>query len=91
MRKEDNPPTKVVAIRTRNCPKGEIKHVSILFLDGGGEVGEHDAMFLMDAGRDYFMIPPPGSPAHAAHVKTGLPLLLQTRVCPQCSERVLFA
>lgn len=90
---EDNPAVKVVAVRLRHCPRGEevVQHVEMLKLEDGGEIGETDAMYLMDAGRSYYMIPPPGAPAYAAHVATGLPLIIQTRICPDCNERVLFA
>lgn len=84
---------KVVAVRTKVCPEEDCdtKHVVMIKLDNGGEISSSDAMSLMDVGVSYFMIPPPGAPAYEAHKVTGLPLLLQTRVCPDCKERVLFA
>jgi hypothetical protein len=32
-----------------------------------------------------------GAPAYEAHAQTGLRLLVQTRACPWCGEKVLFA
>lgn len=57
----------------------------------GSEISADDALALIDAGAVLHMIPPPGAPAYAAHAATGLPLLLQTRACPDCGKRVLFA
>ena len=74
-----------------DCPKGGRAHVGGLHLASGDDLDAPDAIDLMDAGRNYFMLPPPGAPAHEAHVETGLPLILQTVACPACGERVLFA
>jgi hypothetical protein len=37
------------------------------------------------------MIPPEGAPAYEAWQRTGLPLIVQVRPCPDCGEKVPFA
>lgn len=92
MSEVDNPHTEVVGVRRAVCVGDESKqHVTAMKTAAGDVVESADAMALMDTGRVYFMKPPPGAPAHAVHVATGLPLLIQTRTCEACGERVLFA
>jgi len=88
---EDTPDIEVIAIRTEKCPKGEQNHVVKVKAKSESEYTADDAMYLMDAGQTFFMIPPKGSPAYPVHEATGLPLVLQTKICPDCQERVLFA
>lgn len=86
---EPSPETKIVGVRLDK--KENCKHVSHVKLENGHELKADDLMSLMDAGRSYFMIPPPGAPAYEAHKETGYPLILQIIVCKECKERVLFA
>ncbi len=82
---------RVVAIRTRRCEHGDSVHVDGVKLDNDSTVLAADVIAIIKAGGVFSMIPPSGSPAHAAHVATGLPLLLQVRECEDCGEEVLFA
>lgn len=88
-----NPKTRVVAIRVVDCPKDEdTAHVDRIRLENGDELSSEDTIALMDAGRNFFMIPPPGAPAYEAHIASGgLPLIIQTKACEHCQERILFA
>lgn len=45
----------------------------------------------IEDGAIWTMVPPKGAPAYEAYKATGKPLLLQARVCPDCTERVLYA
>lgn len=93
MSNEDNPDIEIVAIRTAKCPKnGDLLHVVKMKANQGAtEYSKEDAIYLMDAGKTLFMIPPKGSPAYPVHEATGLPLIIQTMICPHCKERILFA
>ena len=86
----DNENKLVVALHQEPC-RVIGTHVQCVRLEDGGEITCEDVMVLMDLGKRFFMIPPPGAPAFAAHQATGLCLLLQTRSCPSCGDRVLFA
>lgn len=68
-----------------------VLHVSRLEFEDGSECSDEDAIAMLKAGAGLFMTPPPGAPAHAMHVATGLDLILQWRVCPACRSEVLFA
>ena len=82
----------IVAARREPCPgRDGGQHASALQLADGSEIGSDDALALIDVGAVFYMIPPPGASAYDAYKATGLPLLLQTRACPDCGKRVLFA
>lgn len=87
----DSPDKEIVAVRMIPCTPQNGEHIDRIRLADGGELSNDDAIALMDAGKRFFMIPPPGAPAHEMHVLTGKPLLVQTRPCPSCGKRVLFA
>lgn len=91
-------PIRVIGILDPEPCKGDlaakehgIKHVSGVVTADDTRITADDAIALIDAGRVLDMIPPPGAPAHAAHVATGFPLMLQVRTCELCGKRVLFA
>lgn len=82
----------VIKVRKFLCASNnEVRHTIRVRLKDGSDISSEDLMSLMDAGRDYFMIPPEGAPAYEAYKVTGAPLILQTRVCEHCQQRVLFA
>lgn len=87
----DNQAMQIVAVHQEPCPKDGRKHVTHVKLADDSELTSSKVMILMDVGKRFFMIPPPGAPAYEAYRATGLPLLVQTRTCSQCGERVLFA
>lgn len=86
---------KVVRVTiTDDCYKHRhdgVLHVSNLHFDDGSECSDEDAIAMLKAGAELFMIPPPDAPAYEAHVATGLGLILQWRVCPACHMEVVFA
>lgn len=82
----------VVAVRRSACPGNASRHhVTGVLLKSEGELSAEDAITLLHAGGALFMIPPKGAPAYEMHMRTGLPLLLQSRECPLCKQEVLFA
>lgn len=89
----DAPPIRVIGVYDKApCPGSPgLIHSGGVVTEDGSRIVAADAIALIDAGRVLGMIPPPGAPAHAAHVATGFPLLLQVRECPLCGQRVLFA
>ena len=94
----DQPPIRVIGIFDPKPCEGDkaakehgIQHVGGVVTEDEIEISADDAIALIDAGRVLDMIPPPGAPAHAAHVATGFSLLLQVRTCELCGKRVLFA
>lgn len=89
---KDNPDTRVSAVRTASCPGRGEDHVTSVKTADGSDLMAALVMDLMDAGRRFFVSGlPPGAPAYEVQVITGLPLLIQTRMCPACGERILFA
>ena len=88
-------PIRVVGIHGKQvCPcstdRHPMAHVGGVVTEDG-VITADDAIALIEAGRVLDMIPPPGAPAHAVHVATGFPLILQVRTCDLCGQKVLFA
>lgn len=84
------PELEVVAVRPIEV--GGHTHIEKVKLANGDVVEAADMIAAIDAHKaHYVMRPPEGAPAYQAHQETGLPLLVQTRDCPDCAERVLFA
>jgi hypothetical protein len=91
-----NPPhdtlyeAEVIAIRTDQV--GGHEHVvAVKLADGRMQTAGFVIGMIEQHAAHYFMIPPEGAPARAMHEVTGLPLILQTRPCPDCGEKTLFA
>lgn len=83
---------RIVGVRAEPCSESEeFQHIIRFKLASDDEINAEDLVDLIDAGGEYWMIPSPHAPAYDAHVATGLPLILQTRECPGCGRRVLFA
>jgi len=90
--RSDSDPKQVVGISdVQSCANSDRRHVGAVVLADDSVVSADDAIALIDAGGVLAMTPPPGAPAHAAHLATGLDLLLQVIECPACGKRVLFA
>lgn len=81
----------VVGLRATTCAAGQKQHASSVLIGDDSELDAADLIALIEAGRQYFMVPPEGSSAHDAYIKTGLPLIIQVVQCPDCGVRVLFA
>jgi hypothetical protein len=80
----------VVAVRQEEV-RGHT-HITGIKLKDGRQLEASDAIARIKSGESvYTMRPPEGAPAYQAHQETGLPLLVQTRPCPDCGEEVLFA
>lgn len=80
----------VVAVKTREV-RGHT-HVTMVRLDDETLVPAKEVVRHIDTKVYlYSMIPPKGAPAREAYVATGAPLVLQTRTCPDCRERVIWA
>lgn len=79
----------IVAVRAERIG-GHEHNVEVRLADGSERLAE-DVIAAIEAGDVYTMRPPEGAPAYAAHQRTGLPLLVQVRQCPDCNEKVLFA
>lgn len=80
---------RVVAARRREV--GGHVHITMLKLDDDTQIPAAEVVRQIDAHEaHYTMIPPPGSAAYEAFMETGLPLLLQVRQCPDCTERVVW-
>lgn len=91
---DDQPHLHVVGIiEPRECPTmASRQHVSGVVLADETLLTASDAIAMIDAGRVLYMLPPAGSPAHAASQVLGCGrLLLQVRECEHCGNRVLFA
>jgi hypothetical protein len=80
----------VVAVRTEMV--GGHEHViAVKLADGRMQTKAFVIGMIEQHAAHYTMRPPEGAPAYAAHQETGLPLLLQVRLCPDCGEKTLFA
>lgn len=83
---------RTVTVNTHLLGDSEHKHIAAVQLADDSMVNAADAIRqIQEHEVHYVMIPPPGAPARAAFEETMLPLLVQTRLCPQCGEEVLYA
>lgn len=83
---DDIPPDReLVAVSQFLCADDRTYHVNAVKLANAVELSADNLVALIDAGRQYFMKPPP----HLAAL--GLPLIVQTKMCDHCGKRVPFA
>lgn len=84
------PEFRIVAVR--HAEVGGHTHITdVKLADGSTERATRLIAAINDHEAHYTMIPPEGTPAYQAWQESGLPLLVQTRQCPDCNEEVLFA
>lgn len=80
----------VTKVTVRTC--GEIAHAAeVHFANDGGTMSDEDAIAVLKAGGELYMIPPPGAPGYQVYRLNNIPLILQWRVCNTCGKEVLFA
>lgn len=84
------PDLEVVAIRSEEVAGH--RHIVAVKLANGNEMTAAEVMKEIDMhNAHYTMRPPEGSPAYHEHQRTGLPLLVGIRDCPDCGAQVLYA
>lgn len=86
----------VVAARREACSaSSSVQHTGRVRLADGAEIAADDLADLIDAGRQYFMEAPKGTllvDSAGEPVEGPVPpFVLQTRQCPACGRRVVFA
>lgn len=82
---------RVVAVRAEQV-LGHQHNTMFKLSDGSVETAEQIVAAINGPEHvHYTMIPPEGAPAYQGHQKTGLPLILQTRPCPDCGQELPFA
>lgn len=82
---------RIVAVRAEEM-RGHMHNTLFKLADGSVETAEQIVAAIEGEEHvHYTMIPPEGAPAYQAHQETGLPLIVQTRPCPDCGEVLPFA
>src|SRR5262249_54852354 len=79
----------ITGVSREVCTNSRVQHVAKIKLADGSILNKQDVITLMQEGVIFYTIPSPGVPGYQAHLRTGLPVLMQVRTCPRCQQQVL--